>query len=268
MTGPYSPEAGDTSGAPQGFAARRAAASRRLSSSQKSKASVPAYLRFVNRKLGGQLAAIAFGLGLTPTQVTVLSSVSSFVGIVVLATTAPGFLVGVAVALLLALGYALDSADGQLARVRGGGTRAGEWLDHVADVAKISALHGAVVLSALAGGATPSRLWILVPVVFLVANVTMFFGLMLRDQMLSGAGAAAERVEGPDPVLKSVALLPIDHGTLCWVFVLLGSTTAFRTAYSLLAVATAVFAARSLTRAYRAVARLDDAPARAPHRVP
>ena len=49
--------------------------------------------------------------------------------------------------LLLATGYALDSADGQLARLKGGGRPAGEWLDHTVDMAKTVMLHGAVLIA-------------------------------------------------------------------------------------------------------------------------
>ena len=236
-----------------GFRARRAYAVGRLGSSQKSMISVPAYLRYVNRRAGGQLAALAHAAGLTPTQVTGLSSLTSGAGILLLALSAPVFGVGLGVAVLLALGYALDSADGQLARVRGGGTRSGEWLDHVADVAKISALHGAVVLSSLRHSEASSW-WIVVPLLFLVANVTMFFGLMLRDQMLTRQGPGASSQDRRAPFLKAVALLPIDYGTLCWVFVLLPSTVAFRLGYGFLAAYACLFAVRSLVRAYRAVA--------------
>ena len=54
---------------------------------------------------------------------------------------------GVVVSLLLILGYALDSADGQLARLLGGGTPEGEWLDHVIDSAKLATIHLAVLVS-------------------------------------------------------------------------------------------------------------------------
>lgn len=238
---------------PAGFRGRRSHAVGRLGASQKSMASVPAYLRYVNRKAGGQLAAVAYAAGLTPTQVTAMSSATSFAGILLLALARPVLAVGVGVAVLLALGYALDSADGQLARVRGGGTRAGEWLDHVADIAKISALHGAVVLSSLRHDGASSWVWLLIPLLFLVANVTMFFGLMLRDQMLSGEARRAAPQDQGAPFLKAVALLPIDYGALCWVFVLLPATGAFRLTYGFLAAYACLFAARSLVRAYRAV---------------
>ena len=101
-------------------------------------------------------------------------------------STAPA---GIAVSLLLLLGYALDSADGQLARVRGGGSKAGEWLDHVADIAKISSLHSAVAIAVLRYFDLDSLLYLAVPVIFLVANVTQFFGMMLRDKLTAASRA-------------------------------------------------------------------------------
>jgi phosphatidylglycerophosphate synthase len=236
--------------------ARFSYARSRLAGAQKSTASVPAYLRFVNRKAGGLLAALAYALRLTPTQVTLLSSAVSFCGIAVLALRPATVPIGIAVSLLLLLGYALDSADGQLARVRGGGSRAGEWLDHVADVAKISSLHSAVLLAVLRFFDLGSLLYLAVPVVFLVANVTQFFGMMLRDKLTVTRPANA----GSSSLLVSLVLLPLDHGTLGLAFLVLGVHTLFLWCYGLLALATVVFAARSLTRAYRGL--LDAQPVR------
>ena len=94
---------------------------RDLATAQKSNRNAPAYSRWVNRPLGRIFAATAFKLGLTPNQVTAISAVFTFAGIGVLATGTPSWWLGVLVAALLVLGYALDSADGQLARLRGGG---------------------------------------------------------------------------------------------------------------------------------------------------
>ena len=237
-----------------GFGSRLGIARSRLAGAQKSTASVPAYLRFVNRRAGGLLAVLAFALGLTPTGVTVLSGLSSFAGIAVLLLARPTVPVGVLVALLLLLGYALDSADGQLARVRGGGSKSGEWLDHVVDVAKLTSLH-------LAGAVSVLRFfevswWALaLPFGFCIANITQFFGMMLRDQLL---GKAAKG--GGSGLLTSLLLLPLDHGTLGLAFVLLGWHQAFLWAYGLLALCTVLFAARSLGRAYRSLLAVDRQP--------
>jgi phosphatidylglycerophosphate synthase len=237
----------------------------RLIGAQKSTASVPAYLRFVNRKAGGLLAAAAYALRLTPTQVTLLSSAVSFCGIAVLVLHRSSVPAGIAVSLLLLLGYALDSADGQLARVRGGGSKAGEWLDHVADVAKISSLHCAVAIAVLRYFNLDSLLYLAVPVIFLVANVTQFFGMMLRDKLTEG-GRASLAPTGSSSLLVAFVLLPLDHGSLALAFLVLGVHTLFLWCYGLLALCTVLFAARSLTKAYRGLLEAEFEPAPAPLR--
>jgi len=220
----------------------------RLAGAQKSTASVPAYLRFVNRKAGGLLAALCFGLRLSPTQVTLLSSAVSFAGIAVLIGHHSSVPAGVMVSLLLLLGYALDSADGQLARVSGGGSKAGEWLDHVADIAKISSLHSAVAIAVLRYFELDSLLYLAVPVIFLIANVTQFFAMMLRDKLMV---ASPSQPAGSSSLLVSFVLLPLDHGALALAFLTLGAHTLFLWCYGFLALCTVLFSARSLAKAYR-----------------
>jgi hypothetical protein len=48
-----------------------------------------------------------------------------------------------------------------------------------------------------------------------------------------------------------VALLPVDHGVFCLVFLLLGGGGAFRWAYTALAVAAALFLVAFLTKWFR-----------------
>ncbi|HEY0167145.1 MAG TPA: CDP-alcohol phosphatidyltransferase family protein [Jatrophihabitans sp.] len=230
----------------------------RLAGAQKSTASVPAYLRLVNRKAGGLLAAAGYALRLTPTQVTLLSSAMSFAGIAVLILHRSSALAGVVVSLLLLLGYALDSADGQLARVRGGGSKAGEWLDHVTDIAKISSLHSAVAIAVLRHFDLESLLYLAVPVIFLVANVTQFFGMMLRDK-LTVADRSQPGSAGSSSLLVAFVLLPLDHGTLALAFLVLGAHTLFLWCYGFLALCTVLFSVRSLTKAYRGLLRAEPA---------
>jgi phosphatidylglycerophosphate synthase len=253
---------------------RFATARSRLGGAQKSSVSVPAYLRFVNRRAGGWLAALAYAADLTPTQVTALSAASSFAGIIVLLLAPANVGVGIGVAALLLLGYALDSADGQLARVRGGGSKAGEWLDHVVDMAKLSSLHAAVAVSILRFFDV-SWLVLAIPLVFGIANATQFLGMMLRDQLRSGAGhpvqpkaTASEHRQEPSEreaeqtarrgsVLRAWLLLPLDHGALGLVFLLLGWHVGFLVGYGFLALCTVTFSLRSLAKAYRGLVALD-----------
>ncbi len=239
--------------------ARFSVARSRLAGAQKSNASVPAYLRFVNRKAGGLLAALSYAVGLTPTAVTLLSSACSFLGIALLILIRPSIAAGIAISLLLLLGYAFDSADGQLARVRGGGSKAGEWLDHVADIAKITSLHSAVAISLLRYFDLDSLWPVAIPVVFLIANVTQFFGMMLRDKLTATGTArqSARERKGSSSALVAWVLLPLDHGTLCLALLVLGAHAVFLWCYGFLGLCTGVFAVRSLIRAYRQLLALD-----------
>ena len=122
---------------------------RSLSAAQKAAApGAPAYSLFVNRRAGRYLAAACHRLGLGPNAVSAVSAVFTYGAIVLLATAAPAWPMAVAVWLMLAVGYAFDSADGQVARLRGGGSLAGEWLDHVLDSIKLSTLHLALAVCA------------------------------------------------------------------------------------------------------------------------
>ena len=227
---------------------------RRLAGAQKPPAvGSPAYSRFVNRRIGRYLAAGAYQLGLTPNQVTGISAVFSLAGILTIALVRPAWWVGVLVALALALGYAFDSADGQLARLRGGGSPAGEWLDHVVDCLKILSLHTAVLLS-LWRFADLDAGWLLLPLAYQLVDSTAFFAMTLNDQLKRGRTAPSGPIV---PSLKrSLLVLPTDYGVLCLVFLLLGWRTGFLAGYGLLLAANALYLVAALAKWYRVMAGL------------
>ena len=112
---------------------------------------------------------------LTPDQVTLLSTACTLTGIALLAAAplAPAATAGTS--LLLMLGYALDSADGQLARLRHGDSKAGEWLDHVADAVKLSTLHGAVAIGLFRSGRLADPALLLLPLAYGAVQNMHFF---------------------------------------------------------------------------------------------
>ncbi|WP_197058610.1 CDP-alcohol phosphatidyltransferase family protein [Modestobacter caceresii] len=231
---------------------------RRLAGAQKGAQGAPAYSRFVNRRLGRVLAALAFHARLTPNAVTGISAVCTFTGIAVLALLPPSWPMGLAVALLLALGYALDSADGQLARLRGGGSPAGEWLDHMVDALKIASLHLALLIG-LYRSETVDAVWLLLPLAFSVVDVVHFFVTLLNDALRAAHGGTsrAARTSGQRPsVLRSLLVLPTDYGLLCLVFVLLGAPQVFLAAYGLMFLGTAGYLAVASVKWYREMGRL------------
>lgn len=230
---------------------------RRLSSAQKGAQGAPAYSRFVNRPLGRVLAAAAYRAGLTPNAVTALSAVCTATGIALLALARPTAGTGVAVAVLLVLGYALDSADGQVARLRGGGTPAGEWLDHMVDAVKSSALHLAVLIGWYRADVVDD-VWLLVPLGYCVIDAVTYFATMLNEALRAQHGArtratpTAERAS----IARSFLTLPTDYGLLACLFVLYGAPALFVPAYTALFLAAAGFLALASFRWFREMGRL------------
>ncbi|WP_353648552.1 CDP-alcohol phosphatidyltransferase family protein [Nakamurella sp. A5-74] len=229
-----------------------------LAGAQKSAKGAPAYSRFVNRPLGRQFAALAFRAGRTPNQVTVLSGVLSFAGIATIALVSPSWWSGLLVGVLLVLGYALDAADGQLARLRGGGSYAGEWLDHMVDAAKIVCLHLAVLIGLYRFTDLAGSGWLLVPVGFTVVACVSFFGMILNDQLRRGLAAATGVTvdRGHTSPLRSLLVIPTDYGLLCVVFLTFGLTDVFFPVYTFLAAYSALYLGAAAVKWYREMSRL------------
>ncbi|MCU1551442.1 MAG: CDP-alcohol phosphatidyltransferase [Glaciihabitans sp.] len=237
---------------------------RKLASAQKKAApGSPAYSILVNRPLGRLLAAGAYLIGMTPNAVTAVSALFTFTGIALLAILPPSWIVGVIVWLLLALGYGFDSADGQVARLRGGGSRAGEWLDHVVDSFKIVTLHLAVLISAYRFFELSSPAWLLVPIGFAAVATVLFFAMILNDQLKAVHVATTGRAVVPNrkaSLFRSLLVLPTDYGLLCLIFVTLGAPLLFFVLYSLIFVATAGYFALAAPKWFRDMIGLDRTP--------
>ncbi|WP_104055230.1 MULTISPECIES: CDP-alcohol phosphatidyltransferase family protein [unclassified Arthrobacter] len=227
-----------------------------LKQAQKTRKGVPLYLLYVNRPAGRAVAAALRNTRLTPNHVTMTGAVFTYGALLWLAFAAQPNLVSALVGLLLALGYVLDSADGQLSRLQGSSSAFGEWLDHALDNGRITVMHVAVfcylsrttdydpVLLAAGCG------------IFLLASSTIFFGGALVDQLrrnvrpdpsgtptptptttASGDSEAADRANNRRMLRRSVVTLPVDYGVTCLSFLLLPWPGLFLTAYAVLAVA-------------------------------
>jgi phosphatidylglycerophosphate synthase len=230
----------------------------RLASAQKGAQGAPAYSRFVNRRLGRLLAALAFHAGLTPNAVTGISAVFTATGISLLALRPASWPLGLVVAACLAVGYAFDAADGQLARLRGGGSPAGEWLDHMVDAVKASSLHLALLIGLYRFADLDSRALLLVPLGYCVVDAVLFFGTMLNDALRAQHGVATraqQRGERPS-VVRSLLVLPTDYGLLCCVFVLFGAPGLFLPVYTVLFIAMTAFLVLASVKWFREMGRL------------
>lgn len=218
----------------------------RLDAAQKPGGGVPAYMRWVNRRLARGIAAAAATLGLTPNLVTALSAALTVAGLILLISLPATPMVGVIVAVLFAAGFAFDSADGQLARLTGSSSPAGEWLDHVVDGLRTPAVHICVAAAVLLR--SPEFMWV-VPLAacFAVLASGQFISQILAEQLVKNKGVAQREASG---VLKSFALLPTDTGVMCWLFLLWGNGVAFAVAYTVLFGCNVIHALISMRRKY------------------
>lgn len=228
----------------------------RLARAQKGHArGAPAYSVYVNRRIGRVLAAVAYRIGLTPNQVSIISAVHSFVAIGLIAFGPVNVPMGLLIALLLVLGYAWDSADGQVARLRGGGSPQGEWLDHFIDTLKIASLHLAVLIG-LYRVVPETPLLLLIPIVFSIVATTTFSGMLLNDLLKGKHAVASTHERGGGTLMRSLILLPTDFGLVCLVFVLWGWTPAFLIGYGALCVVAVLFLALAAVKWFREIGRL------------
>ena len=239
----------------------------RTSGVQKTAKGAPAYSRFINRKLGRYLAAGAYVLRMTPNQVTFVSAIFSYAAIATIALVRPSGWMAAGVTVGLVLGYALDSADGQLARLRGGGSVAGEWLDHMVDCAKIASLHLAVLVSfyRFFHLARPESLFL--PGAFEIVAIVFFFGTILTDQLRRAQIPAGQPAAAPDhhaPLWRSLLVLPTDYGLMCLVFATVAFPRVFMTLYGLLFLGTFVFLIAVSVKWYREISAFGRRPDAAP----
>ncbi|WP_345081340.1 CDP-alcohol phosphatidyltransferase family protein [Brachybacterium paraconglomeratum] len=214
----------------------------------------------MNRPLGRLLASVAHAAGLTPNQVTLISAAFTFTGIALLTVVPPSIGLGVIVWLLLAIGYAWDSADGQVARLRGGGSLVGEWLDHIVDSAKLVSLHIAVAIGAYRFFEPLEIEWLLVPLVFTIVATVTFFGMILNDLLRARIGAPQAAQSGGSSPLRAILGIPTDYGTWCFMFVLWGWASGFMVVYTLLALAAVLYLAAALVVWFRKMKALETHP--------
>lgn len=228
-----------------------------LGRAQKGRAKgAPAYSVYVNRRVGRYLAALAHVMRLTPNQVTLVSAVFSFTGIVLMVTIRPSPLLGPLIWLLLALGYAWDSADGQVARLRGGGSVAGEWLDHFVDALKISSLHLAVLVGWYRFYALQNEGWLFFPLGFAIVAAVTFFAMILNDLLKARLRQPVAIEMGGSTPARSLLLLPTDYGILCFAFIFWGLPVVFMTVYGFLALACTGFFLLASVKWFRDMTRL------------
>lgn len=234
---------------------------------QKSGEGVPAYTRWVNRGMARGVAAFFASRGWSANAVSAVSAVVSFSGLLLLVLLPVSPLTGFLVAVLLAAGYVLDSADGQVARVTGTGSMAGEWLDHVIDAARTPAIHLCVAAGfVIFYGGYAWQWWL--PLVYCAVSTCHFMSQILAEQLLRNAALKRSHMLPPTPLEpaeavavpsqragagRSILMVHTDSGTLCWLFLAWGFPPLFLALYLLMLAANSLTAAVSMVRKFQAL---------------
>lgn len=235
-----------------------------LKQAQKTRKGVPLYLLYVNRPAGRAVAAALRHTRLTPNHVTLAGAVLTYGSLIWLAFGAAANLSSALVGVLLAAGYILDSADGQLARLQGASSAFGEWLDHALDNGRITVMHIAAFCFLIRTTDGDHILLAAACGLFLLSSSCIFFGGALLDQLRKNAAGprAADQTRNrkrgtsldnsPEDnrrlVARSVATLPVDYGMTCLAFVLLPWPRVFLAAYLVLAAAHVLMCAAFLPK--------------------
>lgn len=215
----------------------------RLESYQKPDRGVSTYSRSVNRPAGRWLASLAAVVGLTPNQLTLLGAGCSAIAVGVIAFSPRTIVAGLVAGFMLMLAFALDSADGQLARLRHAESRRGEWLDHMLDAATKLGVPLAVFFAFYRGGRT--GWWLALPLAFLIVSLLLFFAVTLGGLLRRLDGVTAENrpplTSFGDTAIRPLLQTPADHGAVCVVFLLWGLPSAFAIGYTVVLIAQALF---------------------------
>jgi hypothetical protein len=214
-----------------------AATVERLKSAQKPAArSAPAYSRYVNRRIGRYLAAACYLAGISPNGVTAISALFTFTSIALVVAFPPSLLLGILVCLGLLIGYAFDSADGQVSRLRG----------------TTSTMPIALAIGFYRYDVAPVP-WLLVPLGFSIVSGVLFFCMILTEQLRRqrGVQSLAVNASGQPSWLRAVLVAPMDYGVMCLSFALLGATPVFIVVYTVIAAATTLFLAMACVKWFR-----------------
>lgn len=170
----------------------------------------------ISQRIGAAFASGAHRLGLRPTTLSITNLTLGLITSVIVATLAepvatgrvPAWLVGLVALVGWQVAYALDCADGQLARVTGQGSPAGARVDVLSDVAAQIALVAA--LSATAVAQSPS-----IPA-WLIATFAGTWMVNLVTSVLQAGPHATSMVTSTSPLVRLVKLIR-DYGAVIFV---------------------------------------------------
>jgi phosphatidylglycerophosphate synthase len=216
------------------------------------------YTRYVNRWAARFVTYPAARLGLSPNVLSVVSLLLTLAAVFAAFSGGEERSWALVAWALLALGYVFDSADGQLARVSQRSSKAGGFLDHSLDGAKVPLSMAAIGFVyhlhadpelALGGTAWPG--------LALIALASWYFSISWQKDALVKDRSAWVK---PGLTLGYLARTPFDHGViLLWLPALVLAPGIATVGFQLFVVAYGGFVLALFVKGYQVIAALDDA---------
>lgn len=180
--------------------------------------------RVFSQRLGAAAAYLAQRAGLTPSGVTLLGLATFLLAAFLFASLPSGAGATLACAVLMQLAYALDCADGQLARATGRTSAFGAWLDVACDYARCVALAFAASWF-LARQMAPSTAALCSAAFLAGATIQIHTATLLRT------GAAPALPEGRPGRIRWLVTLACDTAVVLLMLALLRGAPALLAAY-------------------------------------
>jgi len=186
----------------------------------------------VYRRVAQRFAYLFYRCGLGPNGVTLVSTITTWMAMIWLITGAPiSVLSAIGIFTLMALGYAFDCADGQLARATSTGSKLGEWLDHTSDCMSIFVVHfccGWVLLRDFEYGEHSHLIAFSAMALNLGGNGIYFFAWNMKTK-IAGNNAVAKTMQKKSRklALMKLPLQVTDWGLFIFVFLFTYNTQSF-----------------------------------------
>jgi len=205
---------------------------RKLDNSQKKGSGTPVYTRYVNRFIGRLLAAIFATFNISPNTVSFFSAGLTFISFVLfLLMPSITILESSILVLVLYFSYALDSADGQLARLLSRQSKQGEWLDHFLDALKIPFSHGVAILFIISKIETITYTHLVFFLVIISLSSANFLSNILKSKLLVSKNSETTTMSHKTNIVRSVLTLPLDYGFFITIFLFAYEINIFSTIY-------------------------------------
>jgi len=187
---------------------------------QKGSKGTPAYTRYINRWFGKVFASFLGCFKVSPNAISLTSGLLTIIAFVsFLLFKEITFLTSFLLVILLLFAYALDSADGQLARLLKKQSKKGEWLDHTLDAIKIPFGHGVAII--LIVQKTDFEGFLLIFYLFLLSLASArFFSNILKTKLIDYKSKPEKKDNPRIDLLRSILLLSGDYAVFISFFTL------------------------------------------------